>query len=240
MIVVGLGPTNNTNSTGGDASAFGEGTGVFKGQTNSSNALGHVGPTDFSISSPPYKVKSCDQVLLIPGKRILDFNDYCKKQDGFFTMSIYMVNSFEAKDSNKLVDSITMDKMTKLPTHLVGAPGCVDFRGSSNRIAICLDNPELVDQIIKAYSDFLSCRRGESLKEYSSEDIREIRQMKDYLLHELAVCRGNTTSPYTGPMPNSNSTLPLPAPLPSLAGSSSSSASSKINPVYSDLKVPGS
>lgn len=254
----GLGPTNNTSSgaaptknttvsgsapapsASGSApapaasgnsssSAGGDGTGVFKGQTNSSNALGHVGPTNFSISQAPYKVKSCDQVLLIPVKRIMDFNDYCQKQDGFFTMSIYMVNLFEAKDSNKLVESITMDKLNNVPRALAGAPGCIDFRGDTKRIAVCLDSPDMVDQLIQAYMDFMRCRMGDNLKQLSWEEMMK---------HIMSHCKGQnvTTSNFTA---GGNMTLSGFGALPSLGGSSAK-PSGAINPYYADLKVPGS
>jgi hypothetical protein len=191
-----------------------------------------VGPTNFSISSPPYTVKSCDQVLLIPAKRIMDFNDYCKRQDGFFTMSIYMVNLFEAKDSNKLVESITMDQLTNLPVALAGAPGCIDFRGSSKRIAVCLDSPDIVDQLIQAYMDFMRCRMGDSLKKLSWEEMMKIF---------MSQCKGFSNSTFSNSS-SGNLTISGSGQLPSLAGkpAGSSSSSMNINPYYADLKVPGS
>ena len=73
-----------------------QGTNVFLGTTNSSNALGFVGNVTNSVSQPPYVVNRCDQVILLPGKRITNFTDYCQKGDGYLSMSVYMVILFEA------------------------------------------------------------------------------------------------------------------------------------------------
>ena len=193
-----------------------------------------MGPTNFSISAAPYKVKSCDQVLLIPAKRILNFDDYCQKQDGFFTMSIYMVNLFEAKDSNKLVESITMDKLTNIPSKLAGAPGCIDFRGSTKRIAVCVGSQDTVDQLIQAYMDFMRCRMGDNLKQLSWEEMMRIIMSK---------CGGMQTNSSLYNISSGNMTLASSGNLPSLAGSGSSpqpSTTMNVNPYYADLKVPGS
>ncbi len=204
-----------------------DGTNVFQGQSNSSNALGHVGPNNFSISQAPYVVKSCDQVLLIPVQRIVDFNDYCKKQDGFFTMSVYMVNLFEAKDSNKLLESITLDKITTVPRTLAGAPGCIDFLSGNKRIAVCLKGDELVQQVIQAYQSFLRCRMGDNLKVMSMQEMMKVVMMS-------ACGAKNLTNPGVTALPGANSTI-----LPSI-GKSAQPSLANINPYYADLKVPGS
>jgi hypothetical protein len=193
-----------------------------------------VGTVNYSISEPPYLVKSCDQVLLIPAKRIYDFNDYCKKSDGFLTVSVYMVNLFEAKDSNKLVESITLDKMTQMPQVLSGAPGCIDFQGGDKRIAACFDYPESVTEVIQAYQDFLRCRMGDNLKQLSWNDIRNII---------MSSCMGQSTT-YNATSflaAGGNYTLGATVDLkfPSMVNKPNNSKDS-INPYYSSLKVPGS
>ena len=219
---------NGTNATAPSGKTGG--TGVFQGLTNSSNALGFVGPTEFAISAAPYKVKSCDQVLLIPGQRITDFNDYCKKNDGFLTMSVYMFNLFEVKDSNKLLESITLDRMTNMPTHLSGAPACVDFRGGDRRIAFCLDNNDIVEQLIEAYTDFMRCRMGENLKQLSWKETRDII---------LKGCMGQKDKFDASKfLADGNFNIGMKNNLPSITGISDNFT--VINPYYAELKVPGS
>ena len=168
------GATNSTSDSGAGAGA-GTGTNVFNGQSNSSDALGFVGPTNYSISAPPYAVKDCNQVLLVDVQRITDMKDYCKKEQGFFTMSIYMINIFQAKDSNKLIDSLTMDKLVNTPYDLPGAPNCMNFEGKTKGIAICVQSPDIVFQLKQAYEEFLRCRKG--LKPLTPEEI--LRLMKE-------------------------------------------------------------
>jgi hypothetical protein len=183
---------------------------------------------------------SCDQVLLLPVKRISDFSDYCKKADGFLTMSIYMVNLFEVKDSNKLVESITLDKMTNLPVPLAGAPGCIDFVGSDKRIAVCLEEEESVTELIQAYQDFLRCRMGDNLKQLGWNDIRNIilsscmGQKTTFNTTAFLAAGGNFTMTAGGVKLK----LPEGGNLPSL--SQTPHNNTNINPYYASLKVPGS
>jgi hypothetical protein len=226
-----------------------QGTNVFLGTTNSSNALGFVGNVTNSVSVPPYVVKRCDQVILVAGKRITNFKDYCQKTEGYLTMSVYMVNLFEARDSNKLVESITLDKMTQMPQVLAGAPGCIDFIGGDKRIATCFEEPETVNELIQAYQDFLRCRMGDNLKQLSWNDIRNIimtscmGQKTAFNAESFLAAGGNYTLgansnlkfPSLTNMPTGSSSMPY--------GSSSKpygSSRMPVNPYYSTLKVPGS
>jgi hypothetical protein len=155
-----------------------DGTNVFAGQKNASNALGYVGPSDYSITSFPFKIKRCDQVVLLPVKRMTDFNDYCKTSEAFFTMSVYMVNLFESKDSNKLLESITLDKLTNVPTQIVGAPNCLDFKGTNGkRMGICFSNEVEVKNIIYGFKDFMKCRLGDNLKDLSMDDMDRVLKL---------------------------------------------------------------
>jgi hypothetical protein len=149
--------SNATNATSNQTGA--EGTNIFNGKLNSSDAAGLVGPTNFSISSPPYVVKRCDQVLLLPGKK-LNLKDYCTKEDAFMTLSIYMANLFLTKDSNKLIESIPMDQMTTIPSPIPGAPGCTTFSSRFKSWAFCYESEAILGQVIEAYKEFMTCRKG--------------------------------------------------------------------------------
>lgn len=217
--------TNSTNSTTA-------GTNVFQGKENSSNALGLVGPSNYSISQTPYIVKRCDQVLLIPAERITDYKNYCKKESAFFTMSIYMINVFESQDSNKLLQSIPLDKITNMPTHLTGAPGCIDFQAEDNRISICVKTDELVDQLIEAYMAFSRCRKGDNL------DWRSMMK----ILQECMLGHNNMNSTMINSLGFQNMTSTSTSHLPTMSSFNSAKKNGQvdINPYYSDLKVPGS
>lgn len=156
------GPATNgtsSNGTGTNSTAGGEGTNIFTGKQNSSDAAGLVGPLNFSISNPPYIVERCDQVLLLPGKK-LNLKDYCSKEDAFMTLSIYMANLFLTKDSNKLIESIPMDQVTQLPSKLPGAPSCTTYQTRFKSFAFCYETEQILDQVIEAYKEFFRCRKG--------------------------------------------------------------------------------
>lgn len=135
------------------------GTNVFDGKINATDAVGMVGFTNYSVYKPPYKVKRCDQILLIPGKK-LDMKDYCLKEDAFMTLSIYMANFFLKKNPNKLLESFPMDQITAIPSALPGAPGCCMWTTKHRSFPYCYQSEEILEQVIQAYYDFLNCRKG--------------------------------------------------------------------------------
>jgi hypothetical protein len=150
-----------------------------------------------------------------------------------------MINLFEAQDSNKLVESITTDKLTNLPSALPGAPGCINFQGADKRIAVCVKDDAMVQELIKAFMDFMRCRAGDSLKELSWDEMRKIL---------LASCVGKNSTlmgqlGFGGPKlgHGANSTVGGLNNLPSLSGNNTmNNTNPDINPYYADLKVPGS
>ena len=140
-------------------------TNVFTaGKLNSTDAAGIVGSLIFSLTEAPYKVERCDQVLLIKGKK-LNLTDYCIKTDAFMTLSIYMANLFETPDSNKLVESVSLDKMTNIPTALPGTLTRTQFSGKNKSFGFCYETVNILKQVIEAYEYFYRCRKdgtGES------------------------------------------------------------------------------
>lgn len=135
------------------------GTNVFEGKINATDAVGMVGFTNYSVVKPPFKVKRCDQILLLPGKK-LDPKDYCKKEDAFMTMSVYMVNFFLKKNPNMLVESFPMEQISAIPSQLPGAPGCTMWMTKTRSFPYCYESQEILEQVIEAYYAFLNCRRG--------------------------------------------------------------------------------
>ena len=101
-------------------------------------------------------------------------NDFSQKEERFFTMSVYMINEFKKKDSNSLVESISFDKMDEMPQILRGSVGCVQFRYKLKKIIVCLDSEEKSEQLILAYKDFLKCRSGDSLHNFTTATVNNI------------------------------------------------------------------
>lgn len=149
------------DGSGGDGNGTGimAGTNVFDGKINATDAVGKVGFTNYSVVKPPYKVKRCDQILLLPGKK-LNPKDYCEKEDAFMTMSIYMMNFFLKRDPNKLVESFNMYEITQIPSAMPGAPGCTMWMTKTRSFPFCYATPEILEQVIDAYYAFMNCRKG--------------------------------------------------------------------------------
>ncbi len=101
-------------------------------------------------------------MLLIPGKRIFPENDYTKKIEAFFTISAYMVNSFESKDSNKLLESIAMSHMNIMPYILQGSKNCLFFQDNvtKRKISMCLEDEMVLKEIQTAFVTLFNCRNG--------------------------------------------------------------------------------
>jgi len=127
------------------------------------------------VTAPPYKIASCEQVVEIQAKTLLDYKDFSKKGPAFFTLSAYMVNQFEKKDGNTLKVSLSLDKIGNMPSIIPGSVSCVGFTDSNNKqIAICLPNKSAANQVLKAFGDFMKCRMGDNLNDTPVSTIRNI------------------------------------------------------------------
>jgi hypothetical protein len=217
------------------------GTNAIQGKNNATDAVGVIGSSNFSVTEPPYMVKDCNQIFLVDAERIINMEDYSKREKALFTMTIYIANIFQSKDINKLVDSITMDRMVQPPTHIPGAPGCLNFAADSRNIAFCVKDMNIANQLVQAYFDFHNCREGK--RPLTAKDI-----MRLLMECEKHVASLNTTKTvHTGAGANAGQSV-----LTALSGTNTTSnsalnavdnpASNKplsISPYYANLKVPG-
>jgi len=116
------------------------------------------------ILSAPFVVTSCDQVIEVAGKTLTDMNDYSLTAPKFFTISTYLINQFEKKDSATLTDSIGVEKITTLPQIIQGSVSCIGFyTNSAQHIIMCLDTEAAANDIVKAFQQFSKCRAGGSI-----------------------------------------------------------------------------
>jgi hypothetical protein len=124
------------------------------------------------ILSPPYTITSCDQVIELSANTLTDLTDYSKKAEKFFTLSTYLINQFDKKDSSTLTDSIGVEKITSLPQIIEGSVSCVSFYSSAKKIIMCLNSVEDANNIIKAFQQFSKCRAGGSIGGDSNDLIK--------------------------------------------------------------------
>ncbi len=226
------------------------GTNVFQGKNNASDAAGFVGNSNYSVTSPPYMVHDCNQIFLVDAERIISSADYSKREKGLFTLSIYMANVFHAKDVNKLVDSITLDRMNQAPQHLPGAPGCLDFTADGKNILVCVGSKDVADQLVKATFDFHNCRKGR--KPITPDDIiRMLAECQAKLGQQNVGPSGPGPVGPTGQTPNANPTNNSTTSIMAVVNGATNSVLNTVNnpaqnapkmqisPYYGSLKVPG-
>ena len=130
------------------------------------------------LTKRPYKVNQCDQVILFKGNRIVNFDDYSKQKSSHFSLSAYLLNVFDEKNPNKLIDSININQLLKEPTNLIGMKKCINFEAQSGRIAVCLGNEEEADEVLQAYQEFRSCVKGKKESPCEKEIQKRLEEMK--------------------------------------------------------------
>lgn len=147
----------------------------------STNAVGYLGPLSYAVTRPPYKIHTCDQVLIVEGETFSNPSDYSKREKAWFTLSVYMLNAFTfdkggKKDSQNLKNHMLLQQITNLPAEIYGAPGCMEYFDSKNmnRVVMCFSDVGTANQIKEAYNAFMKCRLGDSLKDLSMDKIKEI------------------------------------------------------------------
>ncbi len=169
---VGAASTNATATASTNTTATAS-TNTTKTTLNSVGGLSHP---DVIVSKEPYEITSCAQVLEVEVQTLADQNDYTTRKPAFVTMSAYLINLFESKDNNKLLESISLANLDVVPHILKGSVSCmvaVDDKSLRN-ITICLKNKEEEVEFAKAFSNFESCRMGSDLQEFDPITINGI------------------------------------------------------------------
>jgi len=112
------------------------------------------------VSKAPFKASKCDQILMLPGKRIFPENDYGRKADAFFTMSAFLLNTFEKKDSSSLVKSLKLMDIDNAPYILQGSKNCLFFWDSAPRsnTTVCIEDAKQREDIISSFNFLKKCK----------------------------------------------------------------------------------
>lgn len=214
------------------SSSQGEGTKACA-DPKSTNATGKIGPNSLAITAPPYKLVTCDQVLIIEGTTFASPRDFSIRKTQVFSLSVYMINQFTMKDAKTLNNHILIEDVTELPDQVFGAPTCLSFVDSkiNNKIVMCLPARAYVNQIKDVFTDILKCRIGDNLKGsgVTNKDIRRVFE---------AACKGKPLAmAHAGPEAKVSTFLKN--FLPKIEDTDSIKKQFKINPGYS-LQPPGS
>jgi hypothetical protein len=175
------------------------------------------------IKNPPYKIERCDQVVFVSGERFTSFYNYSERHKTFFEIDIYVVNMFDSKNTEKLIESVEQSSLSKLPDFIEGTRTCLDIQVSNEhkRFPICLESQEIMKQIQQVFLDFWRCRKGDDLNNISS------------------ICKLKKR-----PMTSNNSTNSQNSIINKLKNNQKSiwndQILTNINPFYSPVDVPGS
>lgn len=174
-------PINNIKSSSAPTASsskkvISEGTKACVSDQKATNALGKIGPLTFAITQPPYKLFSCDQVFVIQGQTFVSPNNYQIRKPAVFTLSVYMINLFDTKDTRTIKNHILLENITDLPSNIQGAPTCINFLDAktNNKIPMCFNSKDNADQIKEAFMDLLKCRIGDNLKNVKTDDVRKV------------------------------------------------------------------
>jgi hypothetical protein len=169
--------TSHGNDTpASNATSGAKGTNATAPIANTTNVVGALATEDVIVNKAPYEITKCDQVIMLDAKRIGNPDDFTSRAPAFYTMSAYLINMFESKDNNKLLESINLAHIKVLPNLLQGSKTCLLFQdGYSDRnITLCLDDKLTLESIKKSYSDFMTCRMGGDLKGFDPVTINNV------------------------------------------------------------------
>lgn len=130
--------------------------------TNQTNAVGTPGAEN-AVTSFPYYISRCDQVLHINAKYIKDMSHMCNQEAGFLTMSLHRFNIFNQKDINKLIVGFNANEITDVPKLIEVSNNCIQFTGKGDRAGVCFDSDKDAKSVLDAYASFTECRQGSDL-----------------------------------------------------------------------------
>jgi len=158
--------SNNTKAAPSTAKASSNATATQSNKTESKQ-----------VTASPYTVTACDQIVEVSAKTLLDENDFTKKGDSFFTMSVYMINQFEKRDGNTLKQSVSFDKINIAPSIIQGSVSCIRFSDSSYKsFVMCLPDKTSAEGVLKAFNQYKKCRMGDNLKNTPEETVKKLLQ----------------------------------------------------------------
>jgi hypothetical protein len=162
----------NTRNFLGHRYKFTNGTATNGTAGNASTGNGTVSKI---VTTAPFTISSCDQVIQIETQKLTDLDDFTKKSPAFYTISAFMMNLFEKKDTATLLQSTTLDRMVEMPTIIQGSVSCLEFKENTGKsLYMCLPNKDNANQMIKAFGQLMKCRMGDNLKDAPASTIKNV------------------------------------------------------------------
>lgn len=133
------------------------------------------------VTSAPFIVKTCDQVLYIQGaQKLKNYDDCSSREDGFFTMSMFMVNYFQKDVASTLRKSILIEDMNLLPSYVPGTmKKCLNFVDGKTpgQFAVCFNDPAVTETLYAAFMSFMKCRMGDNLRPLTLPQLKKVYEL---------------------------------------------------------------
>lgn len=113
----------------------------------------------------PWKISQCNQIVMFDAQYIDNLQDFRKKTNAFFTISIYEVSIFKERDAKSLIHLVPWDQTTFLTRKLRGGKGCLILDGGSASadVTMCFKKQQEAESILNTIEDFRRCRNGDNL-----------------------------------------------------------------------------
>lgn len=131
---------NNNSTVSNSTSIFNT---LITDNSTQTNALGYLLSSNTTYIYNPFDpMTSCDQVYMFNAQTIPDLNNVAVKSAVFITMSPYIINMFEFKNSSKvLLNSINLRHLSSGVEIIPGSNFCVKLKNSvrNNPMSICFD-----------------------------------------------------------------------------------------------------
>ncbi len=144
------------------------------------NSIGEPVLKSVALSSFPFHVTRCDQLVLFPCNYINDEDDYRVRRKGFVAITAHYTNLFEGgKDGQKLIQQIISSSMPSDPIHITGARGCIRVHGGAKQrnIDVCVPSLGYAQNLINVYETFARCRVGDNLAPIPPWLLKQLLQM---------------------------------------------------------------
>lgn len=134
-----------------------------------------------SLLAENFEITKCDDRLEFEAEYITDLTDYKLRKKAFYSINLLQLSVFENKNPSNLIHSILLSSITKMPSLLQGAKGCITVDGGnvSAEITICLGSQKKAEQLINQLSKFEKCRSGDNLVAIPPEQMEELMKACD-------------------------------------------------------------
>lgn len=128
----------------------------MKNVTNNATA---TNSSNYVIENAPFKITKCDQIILFQGKRINPEMDFGAKVPAIFTMSTFMLNVFESKNTANLIRSLRIKDINGNPYVLKGSKNCLFFEETTTRknVTMCVEDDQQRKDIIDSFGFLKNC-----------------------------------------------------------------------------------